>query len=415
MLKSKRTYDMYDIMRSISGLQINLGVAFVRRHKHQLAHFFDDFKKKSAQRIAQPLLSYKLDAGKFDTLGTLWVKESDIDRKSLRLLQTIEDSYMSTSFFLKSGKQIGSRGYVYYVSAARDEDAMRAMLRLVTHASTSAQLLGELYPHNKDRWEVGIYALLDDIRYKLLILDEHFSYTGTEEGALLNEATTMFYDYLQGIMPEQGEVLELVDVLQAFFMEIIKTQTPLDLRAYKEADHPLQNIIFRDTLIERLHTTPVDVLLGIRHGGTELPHLLRKYLPDAGIAKVRVSNYSASTSQSLDFSKIVQPHQSVLVLDDNVLTGRTLQLVVDALRKNGNRAIYFGCVTYSGMKRYPQMIMDGHGVVNPEVLSSSCTVGESPYTQITNSRSYKNKNGVFDKVKGALQRRMDNKRLGYRI
>jgi hypothetical protein len=57
--------------------------------------------------------------------------------------------------------------------------------------------------------------------------------------------------------------------------------------------------------------------------------------------------------------------------------------------------------------------MDGHGVVNPEILLASCTIGESQYTKITNRLSYKNSNGVFDKVKYQLQKRMNDKSMDY--
>jgi hypothetical protein len=61
------------------------------------------------------------------------------------------------------------------------------------------------------------------------------------------------------------------------------------------------------------------------------------------------------------------------------------------------------------------MLMDGHGVLNPEVLLYSCVVGESQYTKITNSQSYKNRNGVFDKVKSQLQRRMSDTNMEYKL
>lgn len=156
-------------------------------------------------------------------------------------------------------------------------------------------------------------------------------------------------------------------------------------------------------------------MIGMRFGGAELPHLLSKYLPDVRIHKVRVSNYSQIGENSLKLPKSLHSGESVLLLDDNILTGRTLQVVVSMMKKANFREVYFGCVTYSGMKRYPQMIMDNHGMVNMDVLKWSCVVGESQYTRINNSQSYKNNNGVFDKIKSSLQRRVNDEGMRYRL
>ena len=103
-----------------------------------------------------------------------------------------------------------------------------------------------------------------------------------------------------------------------------------------------------------------------------------------------VSNYSFVDQDDLAYINDINLKDGVLILDDNILTGRTLKKIVNVLQNRSINRIYFGCVTYSGMKRYPQMIMERHGVINPDVLRWSCVVDESPYTKITSSHSYKN-------------------------
>jgi len=103
----------------------------------------------------------------------------------------------------------------------------------------------------------------------------------------------------------------------------------------------------------------------------------------------------------------------VLVVDDNILTGRTLSEVVRQLKAQGCKKVYFGCVSYSGMRRYHQMLMENHGIVNPEVLLNSCLIAESHYTKITNTLSYKNKSGNFDKIKATLQKRLSFSNVRY--
>jgi hypoxanthine phosphoribosyltransferase len=401
-------------MHNIGDLVVSMDVSFARRHKQQLSLFFKTFEEYHKAYTKIPLLSYQISPSQFDDLGTLWKKESEFDAKSLKLIQTIENSYLSTSFFIKKQPNlIGSRGHVYYCTAITDTNDQRRMTRLANFTDITTQLIGQLYPSHAKRWEFGIYALLDDLRYKLLILDECFD-EDVIDSAVLQESVSIFYDYLQGIMPEVATMRSFVQSVQAQITNAIQSRPDNPVRSYKEADNPLQNLTFRDTLVSRLGHIRVGSIIGIRYGGSELPFILHKYLPHASIQRVRISNYSGNKGATRNSGLYcIDPSRPVLILDDNILTGRTLGVMVDKLKKMDVKDIYFGCVTYSGMKRYPQMIMDGHGVVNTDVLAWSCAVGESAYTKITNSRSYKNQNGVFDKIKYRLGKRMvsDNMEL----
>jgi HAD superfamily hydrolase (TIGR01549 family) len=194
-------------LRSVTEMPINLGVEQVRRHKQQLQYFFTKFSEQLEEQVYEPFLAYKIDGKQFDNSGALWFRESDLDQRSLKLVQTIEDSYMSTSFFTAANGKIGSRGYVYYASAARDDDSMRAILRLINHADTSARLLRDLYSQHKNRWEFGIYALLDDIRYKLLLIDELDGAITRDNVNLLNQSIIVFYDYVE-LFPDAPETLK---------------------------------------------------------------------------------------------------------------------------------------------------------------------------------------------------------------
>lgn len=402
-------------MRSMIDLPINMDVNYVRRHKLQLAHFFQYFSTQVDRRLEEPLLSYNLQPQQFDEVGTLWIEKTQLDNKSLRLVQAIEDAYMSMAFFssYRNGS-LGSRGHVYYTSAIIDDDPARMLLRFINHLATSVQLLQEWYPHYETRWEFGIYALLDDIRYKLLLLEDWHPEVVDKEWEPLASAVTLYYDYLQGALPAGAVVDAFCERLHAAIFFSLKNSNQGKLRHYKEADHPWQNLVFRDTLMQQMQGIDVDTIIGMRFGGSELPHLLARYFGRAHITKVRTSQYSQQKS-ALALDPSVCRQKTVLIVDDNTLTGRTLETLVGLLRKYETQAAYFGCVTYSGMKRYHQMLMDNHGVINPEVLLRSCTIGESQYTKITNNRSYKNQNGVFDKVKARLQKRMSGTYIEYEL
>ena len=152
----------------------------------------------------------------------------------------------------------------------------------------------------------------------------------------------------------------------------------------------------------------VNTIIGIRFGGIELPFLAQRFLFDnADICTVKISTYTNSVVDiRLDDSKIC--NRNILVLDDNILTGRTLDRLVTELKTATPKNILFACIEYSSMKRYPQMIMDGHGVASTHLLDNICVVNQSCFTKISSSKSYKNKNGVFDKVKKEIQATLDS-------
>jgi hypothetical protein len=112
----------------------NLGVDHIKRHKHQLAHFFHEYQVALARTVnrTMPSLAYKVHCDQFDSLGMLWFDKAALDAKSLHLVQKIEDSYMSMSFFSLNKQALGSRGSVYYSSALVD-DRLRTVVRLVNH------------------------------------------------------------------------------------------------------------------------------------------------------------------------------------------------------------------------------------------------------------------------------------------
>lgn len=129
--------------------------------------------------------------------------------------------------------------------------------------------------------------------------------------------------------------------------------------------------------------------------------------PNAEVFLVKISTYTNLTTEIELKGSIISGRQ-ILILDDNILTGRTLDRLITEIKKNCPRNIFFACVAYSNMKRYSQMIMDNHGLVNTHLLDNCCVVNQSSFTRINSTKSYKNKNGVFDKTKKEIQETLNN-------
>jgi hypoxanthine phosphoribosyltransferase len=312
-------------------------------------------------------------------------------------------------------EKIGSRGYVYYCSAKRDKEKMVSVLRFLDFLCLGLDLILQNYEKHTKSWEFGIYALLDMVRYHTIILCEALNWSNQKIIDCLEEIIKIFYGYLEGNIDEAKRINKVLTVLKGEAQTLIGTSLKMDLRNYKEADHPFYNIVFRDTISEMLGERTIDSIIGIRFGGASLPLLLKKHFPYASISFFEVSNYSKKTNPNGVKIPNISPSSSVLVLDDNILTGRTLEKVIRALKNQHVKEIYFGCISCSGMKRYPQMIMRNHGVVNTDVLIASCIITESQYTKIYSSKSYKNRHGVFDINKNIIQKRLRDKIMGYKL
>ncbi|MBK9514682.1 MAG: hypothetical protein IPO05_13905 [Flavobacteriales bacterium] len=115
-------------------------------------------------------------------------------------------------------------------------------------------------------------------------------------------------------------------------------------------------MLFIDKLRQSMPDDDIDVLVGIRFGGIELPYLVRHYIyPKARIVLEKVSQYSSATpTTELVIDKNIYAGKNVPILDDSITTGRSCKIVIDALT-NTCKNVFFGCLYFSGPKRIPQM------------------------------------------------------------
>jgi pyrimidine operon attenuation protein/uracil phosphoribosyltransferase len=159
-----------------------------------------------------------------------------------------------------------------------------------------------------------------------------------------------------------------------------------------------------------LRETPKPVVgVGIGWGGIELPIAYRQLACLKGEAPPEVFAAHYSTYKKTG-SKVpaVRPVAStaaaelagkqVVLFDDNSLSGRTIQTVLEFLvAEKGAHAVRVFITRLSGERRYDQMRMKNHGALNPDLVGDVVRgyVGETPFARAWSREDYTNPIGVF--------------------
>lgn len=408
-------------MKDIYPLLVNLPPNYVSLHKSDIQSFFEIFDKKIEEEFKNLALSLgpKLKF-KFNKYGGIIIPLDKISETEISRLQIVENSYFGCPFFKKYRKTLTNRGVVYYITSMIEADELK-IIRILSMLGISLDLLGGFLENDDYYDSYSFISVLDEIRYKTLILYEHVLTKGYVDKAevfkkLVSTFSCSFYriinsDYSggpEGVKKELNEGINLYrKVLKSLSANYSSLNSGLKFKTYKEADHPELIWMFLNKLREKKNLN-INTLIGIRFGGIELPFLVQGLIyPNAEIELVKISTYTSSVTEITIEKSLIHAH-NVLVLDDNILTGRTLDKLTTEIKKSGPKNIFFACIAYSSMKRYSQMIMDDHGLVNIHLLDSICVVNQSYFTKISNSKSYKNKNGVFDKIKKEIQSTLDS-------
>jgi hypothetical protein len=184
------------------------------------------------------------------------------------------------------------------------------------------------------------------------------------------------------------------------------------VRRWREADHPGENLLVASLAAETSHDDTNVHAVGIGWGGIELP-LVFDYI--AGVLlkesaqkrlihvaqwshyrgpedKVEWYHFPLHTSDALNLGGA-----RALLMDDNTLTGVTLEHLRDELLLLGARDVRMFVTRYSGERRFAQMQMKDHGAVDPEVLRDRIGgyLGETPFARSWSREEYRNPIGVF--------------------
>ena len=188
------------------------------------------------------------------------------------------------------------------------------------------------------------------------------------------------------------------------------------VRRWREADHPGENLLVVLSALEDVKTAGAVDAVGVGWGGIELPVIFRylaflRRVPAANAERVNTyvanwSHYGASERQP-EWVSFPRPEAGgptfsgsvSLLLDDNVLTGSTLERIREQMLLNSARDVRIYVTRFSGERRLAHMQMKEHGVVDPQVLLNEIHgyIGETPFARSwsTKKGDYANQIGVF--------------------
>ncbi len=197
-------------------------------------------------------------------------------------------------------------------------------------------------------------------------------------------------------------------------------------RSYREIDNYIENYVTMSLVIQKgLEENPSFFdkgvnFTGIAYGGLELPFLAKNILHrDAYTSVVLLKGkYKDRHMQNIEYDSkndklnilgnIEYSEGTNILTDDNVLTGKTLQIALDILFSNGLNVDNTAIVRYPSLNRVDQMFFEGHGAIDTTKFFTFIKglIFPSPYSKIksTNNKSYLDELGIFNKSRERIIR-----------
>jgi len=174
---------------------------------------------------------------------------------------------------------------------------------------------------------------------------------------------------------------------------------------------------FYQVVFSRVSTEP--------HGAVELPFVLRSYFREGKIniahfgglsfyrrerGSLIMEQYSRDVLESAipnadRIEELINPRDNVILLDDNVMTGRTIELAMDRLIAYGVEVPLVICVRFPMSSRTSHMSIPRHGGVDPHALNNVIKglVAPSPYSRLLSSEAgYEDSLGIFDRSRDRI-------------
>lgn len=197
-------------------------------------------------------------------------------------------------------------------------------------------------------------------------------------------------------------------------------------RSYREIDNYIENYITMNLVIQRgLEENPSFFdkgvnFTGIAYGGLELPFLAKNILNGDTYTSVVLlkGKYKDRHMQNIEYDpkndklnilgNIKYSDGTNILTDDNVLTGKTLQIALDILFSNGLNIDNTAIVRYPSLNRVDQMFFEGHGAIDTTKFFTFIKglIFPSPYSKIkpVNNESYLDELGIFNKSRDRIVR-----------
>lgn len=237
---------------------------------------------------------------------------------------------------------------------------------------------------------------------KILCFSENIDNCVEEISNILNEVSINLFDDVKQITSNPG----LINLDKAF-------------RSYREIDNFIENYIAMLYAIERIKDHQPQVLnrqinfIGAAYGGLELPFVANEILNNETLISTivlqgkykdrKAENY---LSQVVSVQSEHNLQQSFNILgDDNILTGKTLQAMVNLLFSNDIAVDNIAIVRYPSLNRINQMILEDSAIdVSKFFNYIQGLVFSSPYTKMETKYNdqYLDALGIFNKDRRRL-------------
>ena len=188
-----------------------------------------------------------------------------------------------------------------------------------------------------------------------------------------------------------------------------------EFRAYREIDNFAENFITCYLTYNNDNDISNKGICGLSYGGIELPIIMKcinDAISDVSILKFNknASGYSKKQSIDLRFFDIsksggiikvgIDKSKKYILVDDNLLTGKTMQLALTTLYDIGVDVDKIVVVRYPGVNRISQMFMNNHGAIDYRFFFNFIQglYFPSPYSwRDPNSlNAYEDSLGIFD-------------------
>ena len=190
-------------------------------------------------------------------------------------------------------------------------------------------------------------------------------------------------------------------------------------RTYREIDNFIENYIAVYYAIQRIKVTKPEILsrevnfIGATYGGLELPFIANEILNNEIMmsaiilqSKYKDRNPEDYISKSIKTENIDDFYSKFNILgDDNILTGKTMQAMINLLFSNNIAVENIAIVRYPSINRINQMIAEDSAVDTKKFFGYiQGLVFSSPYTKIKegNNGLYLDELGIFNKDRRRL-------------
>lgn len=201
------------------------------------------------------------------------------------------------------------------------------------------------------------------------------------------------------------------------------------IRGWREADSPYENLLTSLLAMDGRTGEGADLAaLGMFWGGVELPIVAAVAAEAKGIRLkaygfLRHGRYSSAAARPDGYYCDLSEHawraigdiadsgaSRTLLMDDNSLSGETLESARDMLLAAGVRGVETWVVRFSGERREGQMRMAQGGIVHPAYLRERLNgfLGETPYARSYSRKHYQSPVGVFNTARSRILRYLHN-------